>query len=796
MAKEVQINIDVKTNAGESEKSLGDLNKEMKTTLKTLDDMEEASGLLSKALREQDLTTKEGRKNYEKLRKELIKVNTEIKNQELAMEALDNEQVASEMKSVAGGLTDMAGGFALVGVAGKEMEEVVQTMAKVEGATKIVTGAIEGYSSIMKLSGTITTAFTAATAALGKSQILMAVKTKIVTAAQWLWNAAITANPIGLIIVGISALIAGIVLLIANFKKIIKSTKAVGVVLLALLGPIGLVIGAFVLLGKTQETEAEKEAKREKERRKQYDKRIKALEKIVEAEKKAGAEREKLHQDEVDRLESLGLATNEARLKLLQGKLNDVKKIAGSEKKLSTETIAEYNRRMKTSFKTEEEITKHFKKSTEERIGVLWAADEEEIEIINSRVTNNKAAAEELRIAENNLNKFYTENNSKRVDEWKKAAEERLRIEQELISRSTAAWEKYDELQIERMEEGVDKRLAIAQQEFENNIKGLDDNLQAEAELIKAYEEKLQLEIWQIKKDAALEGYLEIEKLEKKRTDKTIQESSIAEEKIQQSKLQIYMKYAEFMVSDWQQKNAETIQKVADAVMIASAAISGALDIAQQVLNMQSEAASEKRQEQYESDSEALKASLANREISQQQYEDKLALLEKEKAIKERQAKRKAFEQNKAFQIVNAIMNTAQAVVAGLAAPFPIGIVMGALNAAMGAAQIGVIASQKFKAAKGGVVPGAPSSVDSVDALLAPGEMVINSQSASMFPQTLSQINQAGGGVSLAPQIAATSGTNTTYRENEQQTVKAYVVETEITDKQKKVSRIERAAQF
>ena len=74
--------------------------------------------------------------------------------------------------------------------------------------------------------------------------------------------------------------------------------------------------------------------------------------------------------------------------------------------------------------------------------------------------------------------------------------------------------------------------------------------------------------------------------------------------------------------------------------------------------------------------------------------------------------------------------------------------------------------------------------------------MVINSQSASMFPQTLSQINQAGGGVSLAPQIATTSGTSTTYRENEQQTIKAYVVETEITDKQKKVSRIERAAQF
>ena len=180
MAKKVEIDIEIKTNAGESEKSLGALNKSMKTTLNSLDDMEEAVELLNKALRAQDLSTVEGRKNYEKLRKELIKVNTEIKNQELAMEALDNEQVASEMKSVAGGLTDMAGGFALVGVASKDMEKVVQTMAQVEGATKIVTGAIEGYSSLMKLSGTITTVFSSATAALGKAQILTAAKTKIV----------------------------------------------------------------------------------------------------------------------------------------------------------------------------------------------------------------------------------------------------------------------------------------------------------------------------------------------------------------------------------------------------------------------------------------------------------------------------------------------------------------------------------------------------------------------------------------------------------------------------------------
>jgi len=44
---------------------------------------------------------------------------------------------------------------------------------------------------------------------LGKSKLAAAIATKAVTAAQWLWNAAMTANPIGLVITGVAALAAG-----------------------------------------------------------------------------------------------------------------------------------------------------------------------------------------------------------------------------------------------------------------------------------------------------------------------------------------------------------------------------------------------------------------------------------------------------------------------------------------------------------------------------------------------------------------------------------------------------------
>lgn len=43
------------------------------------------------------------------------------------------------------------------------------------------------------------------------AQKLMVVWTKVATAVQWLWNAALSANPIGIVIVAIGALVAAIV---------------------------------------------------------------------------------------------------------------------------------------------------------------------------------------------------------------------------------------------------------------------------------------------------------------------------------------------------------------------------------------------------------------------------------------------------------------------------------------------------------------------------------------------------------------------------------------------------------
>ncbi|WP_139420990.1 phage tail tape measure protein [Chryseobacterium mulctrae] len=70
------------------------------------------------------------------------------------------------------------------------------------------------------------------------AQKLSATWTGIVTAAQWAWNAALTANPIGLIVVGIAALVALVAAAIVYWDDW-------GATLLIFMGPVGRIIAAF-----------------------------------------------------------------------------------------------------------------------------------------------------------------------------------------------------------------------------------------------------------------------------------------------------------------------------------------------------------------------------------------------------------------------------------------------------------------------------------------------------------------------------------------------------------------------
>lgn len=204
----------------------------------------------------------------------------------------------------------------------------------------------------------------------------------------------------------------------------------------------------------------------------------------------------------------------------------------------------------------------------------------------------------------------------------------------------------------------------------------------------------------------------------------------------------------------------------------------------------------------YQTESDRLQSLYDQKLLSEEEFNAQTKAMNQQKEQEEMALKRKQFNRDKAFNIANAIMTGAQAVLNGLATQplVPVGIIMAAMAGALTGIQVATISKQQFKAARGGIVPGGGSgSIDSVPSLLAPGEAVINSNSAAMFPNTLSMINQAGGGISLAPEMAAqgSSGSGTIFTDNKNnQPVRAYVVETEITNSQNRVNRIQRSVEF
>lgn len=107
-----------------------------------------------------------------------------------------------------------------------------------------------------------------------------------------------------------------------------------------------------------------------------------------------------------------------------------------------------------------------------------------------------------------------------------------------------------------------------------------------------------------------------------------------------------------------------------------------------------------------------LEARLKKGLISQQQYNSEVAKLDAQQEKKEREIRLKQFKRDKALKIANTIMNTAQAVVSALSVAPPAGFILAAIAGAIGAVQLGIIASQKApEFAKGGYLPG-PSHKD------------------------------------------------------------------------------------
>ena len=293
MAEKISLELAIET--GKSARNLGQL--------------EEAAENLKDLLKKTDFGTKE----FNELNQALKDVNREIKNTELNMEALDNEQVASELGSVAGAVGDVTAAFILLG--GDEDSAMAETARRIEtalGVTMAFKGTIEGVISFQKLwNNTLKK-----TAVVQK---VIALGTKAYAAAQGVLNFVVGAGSkalklfrLALLATGIGAIVVGIGMLIASFGKV---KEVIMDIIDNVLAPFRMALQAVGLMESDEETAQQKRAaarrKRAEEEKRLREKRIAQIEADIKREQAVHDQRTAMIDQDIALLKSQGKSTTE-----------------------------------------------------------------------------------------------------------------------------------------------------------------------------------------------------------------------------------------------------------------------------------------------------------------------------------------------------------------------------------------------------------------------------------------------------------------------------------------------------
>jgi len=183
------VSIDLIIKSSEAASSL----KEVKQSLKDIKDAMIGAG--------------EGTAEFNKLAAAAGQLKDKVDDSNEAINAMNPNKfqaVATFAGAAAGGISAVTGAM---GLFGEQSEEVTKTLAKVQSAMALSQG-LAALSELPK-------AWNNLKAAMASTEIVQ----KLVTIGTRLWNAALMANPIGLIIAGVVALTAGVYLLVKAFSS-------------------------------------------------------------------------------------------------------------------------------------------------------------------------------------------------------------------------------------------------------------------------------------------------------------------------------------------------------------------------------------------------------------------------------------------------------------------------------------------------------------------------------------------------------------------------------------------------
>jgi len=186
----------------------------------TIGDLEKSVEVLSDKLKGVDRGTEE----FDRLSSKLIETNRELKNVELSLEALDSEQVASELGSVAGAVGDVTTSFILLSGEGNEtLEEIANRVETAIGVAVGFKGAIEGIQSGLKLYRNFSDRVKESAVFLKLQTVAqngLNTATALFSKAVGGGTKAVKGFRTALISTGIGAIVVAVGLLVANFDKL------------------------------------------------------------------------------------------------------------------------------------------------------------------------------------------------------------------------------------------------------------------------------------------------------------------------------------------------------------------------------------------------------------------------------------------------------------------------------------------------------------------------------------------------------------------------------------------------
>lgn len=664
----------------------------------------------------------------------------------------------AKFKALVGSLTGVAGGFSAItgamGILGGKSKDVEQAIAKVNQAMALASGVQalgESIDSFKQLGAVIknTTIFQ-----------------RIATAAQWLWNAALNANPIGAFVVAVTALIGVGYAMIKMFEKSNQTLEV---------------------------------------SQKNIERNIKSVEKQTEALENNRKKKAELQDYELRLMKAQGKSEEAiARRALAISKENEQE--AWKEYRLKRSTLEMYKNTIATHEATQAELDRkialeeygsvlkvHFQEQKKENERSLKDAKEQ----LKSAILANNAAAKAVDEANHKKIQSQRELNivltQQQTDANKEEADEQKRKDKEAKDEQKRVNDKKIQTEKERIQESE----KLLKEEI-NTSEDLLADTEVKKENLRHARQKKEIEERTVLKDRKKAIEIEEANHTKLLAEAELKDKQVQDEKFNKLTEDEYNKSLEFMeiqdagYEDDLKKKAEHYQHVKT---IQEDYGKSTIDVNKQIYETNKEIA--EKEKAIELAKLEMRREVTNKTIDVASQAGQLLqdIAGKSKGIAiggiivEKAASIAGIIASTQQANAQFLANPASAATLGAAAISP--IALNNISAGIGIASIIAQSAKSIseingakssdavgggsepapsKFATGGLVTGVGTSTsDSIIARLSNGESVINAKSTAMFGNLLSNINQAGGGVAFGNQ------------NNANPIFKTYVVASEMT---------------